>query len=396
MIRRRFVSVAAGLIALALVSLRAGAQAPAAAPHVTAALESFAPTLADEFARDGVGGASLGVVSGAQLIWSRHYGFADAEAKRAPTNDSAYRIGSITKQFTALAMLQLVEQQKMRLSDPLARFVPEIAGVGNATAGAPPITLLQVATMTSGLAREPGCANHSVGPVSGWQKKVIDCLAETRFAHEPGTQYLYSNIGYAALGLAIERAAGRPFTDVVSTGIFRPLGMTRSAFEPTAEIRRDLAHGYQRNRQSGQASRTVPDQKLDGRGYRVPNGAIFSTVNDLAKFLSWELGEGPAGVLNAATQAANYQRVYSATVPPNGNPVSSGYGLGFQVSRRNTVVMLGHGGSTEGYHAAALFHRGTKLGVVVLRGCDACPFDASPIAARVLERAVTAATPATR
>jgi CubicO group peptidase (beta-lactamase class C family) len=279
----------------------------------------------------------------------------------------------------------------LRLTDPVVKHVPEIARVQNATADAPPISLLQLATMTSGLAREPGCSNHSVGPVSGWVQKVLDCLPETRYQHPPGTQYLYSNIGYATLGIAIERAAGRSFVDVVSTGIFRPLGMTRSAFEPTPDIRRDLAHGYQRNRNTGQASRTIPDQKLDGRGYRVPNGASFSTVNDLAKFLAWELGEGPDSLLDRRTQEANYTRVYTATVPDNGQLVGAGYGVGFMLSRRGDILMLGHGGSTEGYHAAALFHRATKLGVVVLRGCDTCAFDASPVASRVLERAVVAA-----
>jgi CubicO group peptidase (beta-lactamase class C family) len=177
---------------------------------------------------------------------------------------------------------------------------------------------------------------------------------------------------------------------VVTAGIFRPLGMTRSAFEPTPDVRRDLAHGYRWNRTTRVASRTVPDARLDGRGYRVPNGAIFSTVNDLAKFVAWELGEGPAGILDKAKQDANYLRVYSATGPA----LASGYGLGFTSTRRGDVIMLGHGGSTEGYHASALFHRASKLGVIVLRGCDSCPFDASPVAARILERLVNAVQPA--
>jgi CubicO group peptidase (beta-lactamase class C family) len=386
MLRKPFIGLSVVLASLALVPLLARSQAPAGRPDVLAALTAFEPTLAAEFARDGIGGASIGVVSGATLIWSRHYGFADAEAGRVPTNDSAYRIGSITKQFTALALLQLVEQGVMRLSDPIEKYVPEVRSVQNATAGAPPITLLQVATMMSGLSREPGCAEHSVGPVSIWQKKVVDCLPQTRYQFEPGTQYLYSNIGYATLGVAIERAARTPYVDVVASRIFQPLAMSRSAFEPTPIVRQNLAHGYQRDRTTQKGSRTVPDQKLDGRGYRVPNGAIFSTVNDLARFVAWELGAGPSGILTKTTQDANYLRVYSANVPANGQPSPSGYGLGFQMSRRGSVVMLGHGGSTEGYHAAALFHRASKLGVVVLRGCDSCPFDASPVAARILER----------
>ncbi len=375
-------------LVLALV-LSAGAQAPA---PIQSALSELDTAIAAEFAKDGVGSISIGVVSGKTLVWSKHYGYAEAETKRAPTNDTAYRIGSITKQFTSLALLQLVEDGRMRLTDPLEKYVPEIKSVKNPHAGTPPITLLQVATMHSGLSREPGCAQHSIGSNAIWQKKVIDCLPDTTYANEPGTTFLYSNIGYASLGLAIERAAGKPFTAFVVERILKPLGMSRTAWEPTPDLRRDLAHGYQRPQGGGSATRAAADRELEGRGYRVPNGALFSTVNDLAKFVAWELGEAPVALIKKETQDANYARIF-ATGPPNPQSpaFAQGYGVGFQVNRRGDIVMLGHGGSTAGYRAAALVHRPTKLGVVVLRNCDSCApvVDATPTAARVLERLVT-------
>jgi D-alanyl-D-alanine carboxypeptidase len=372
--------------------LRSHASSPAQSSSsvLDAALVALDAQLAADFAKDGAGGASIGIVSGNKLIWSRHYGYADAEAKRAPTNDTAYRIGSITKQFTALALMQMVEQGRMKLVEPIEKYVPELKGVQNDFPYAPPITLLQVATMMSGLAREPGCQNHSVGAVSEWQKKVTECLPQTRFQFEPGTQYLYSNIGYATLGLAVERAAGKPFTTVVEEGILEPLRMTRSAFEPTAVVRKDLAHGY--TRQGGTPSRTRADAELDGRGYRVPNGALFSTINDLAKFVAWELGEGPDGILKQETQAANYMRTYSAGGGRGALALSSGYGLGFMVSRYDNIVALGHGGSTAGYRASALFHRASKTGVIVLRNAEGGSFDAGPVASRILRQIAAAAT----
>ena len=357
----------------------ARAQAPA---PLAAALADLDAQLTADFAKDGIGGVSIGVVSGSKLIWSKHYGYADMEGKEVPTNDTAYRIGSITKQFTALALLQLVEQGKMRLTDPIEKYVPEIKQVQKKFEGTPPITLLQVATMHSGLSREPGCANHSVGPLSAWQKIVIDCLPQTTYANEPGTTFLYSNIGYASLGLAIERAGGKPFTEQVTERILKPLGMNRSAFEPNVAIMHDLAHGYRR--QNDKPDRSGPDRELEGRGYRVPNGALFSTVNDLAKFVAWELGEGPEGILPKTVQTANYSRAFFS------NPaMTSGYGVGFMISRRGNVVMLGHGGSTAGYHSSAMVHHPSKLGVIVLRNCDSCPVDAGPVASRFLERLVT-------
>jgi len=353
-------------------------QAPA---QLTAALADLDAQLTADFAKDGIGGVSVGVVSGAALVWSKHYGYADMEEREAPTNDTAYRIGSITKQFTALALLQLVEQGKMRLTDPLEKYVPEVKQVQKKFDGTPPITLLQVATMHSGLSREPGCVNHSVGPVSSWPKIVADCLPATSYANEPGTTFLYSNIGYASLGLAIERAGGQPYIDQVSERILKPLGMTRSVFEPNATIQHDLAHGYQR--QNDKPNRSAPDRELEGRGYRVPNGALFSTVNDLSKFVAWELGEGPAAVLPKAVQEANYTRAFFSNAA-----MTSGYGVGFTIVRRGDTVMLGHGGSTAGYHSSVMVHRPSKLGVIVLRNCDSCPVDATPVSVRFLERLV--------
>jgi D-alanyl-D-alanine carboxypeptidase len=370
------------LLGIAPASLLSQAPAPAGLAAELAAIDA---QLAAEFSADGIAGLSIGVVSGDKLVWSKHYGYADAEAARAPTNDTAYRIGSITKQFTALALLQLVEQGRMRLSDPLEKYVPEIRAVRDAHPGSPPITLLQVATMHSGLAREPGrdCGEHSVGAVSVWQKKVLDCLPHTRYQHEPGTQYLYSNIGYASLGLAIERAAGKPFVAVVEEQILEPLGMTRSAMEPTEAIRRNLAHGYRSTQRRPPASREAADRELDGRGYRVPNGALFSTIDDLAKFVAWELGASSATILKKETQDANYGRAFFSNAA-----MTSGYGVGFTVTRRGDVVMIGHGGSTAGYHASALVHRPSRLGVIALRNCDNCAVDAGPVAARMLQQLV--------
>ena len=355
-------------------------QAPA---QLTATLADLDAQLTADFAKDGIGGVSVGVVSGAALVWSKHYGYADMEEREAPTNDTAYRIGSITKQFTALALLQLVAQGKMRLTDPLEKYVPEVKQVQKKFEGTPPITLLQVATMHSGLSREPACANHSVGPVSSWQKIVADCLPATSYANEPGTTFLYSNIGYASLGLAIERAGGQLYVDQVTERILKPLGMTRSAFEPNPTIQHDLAHGYQR--QNDKPNRSAPDRELEGRGYRVPNGALFSTVNDLSKFAAWELGEGPAAILPKAVQDANYNRAFFSNAT-----MTSGYGVGFMIARRGDTVMLGHGGSTAGYHSSVMVHRPSKLGVIVLRNCDSCPVDATPVSVRFLERLVAA------
>jgi hypothetical protein len=108
-------------------------------------------------------------------------------------------------------------------------------------------------------------------------------------------------------------------------------------------------------------------------------------VNDLSKFVAWELGEGPAAILPRAVQEANYNRAFFSNAS-----MTSGYGVGFMITRRGDTVMLGHGGSTAGYHASVMVHRPSKLGVIVLRNCDSCPVDATPVSVRFLERLVVA------
>jgi CubicO group peptidase (beta-lactamase class C family) len=375
-----------GLLLLVVHPPLAAQRGPAT---LDAALKEVDARLAADLQKDGGGGVSVGVVIGGKLVWTKNYGFADVEAQRAATSDTDYRIGSLTKRFTSLMLLQLVDQGKVGLTDPLERYVPEVKSVQNARDGSPPITLLQVATMTSGLAREPGCANHSVGPVSEWQKKILACLPETKYQFEPGTQFLYSNIGYATLGLALERAAGQPYIDYVAQHIFKPLGMARTSFEPTAEVRENLAHGYVRSRGTPVTfDRKGPDAELAGRGYRVPNGAVFSTVNDLAKFVAWELGEGPAGLLKKETQNAVYSRAYSATDAPKDLTMSEGYGLGLMIRRRGELVFLGHDGVTGGFTSAVFVHRPSRAGVIILHNSGSGPFNQFDEAYMVLETIV--------
>jgi serine beta-lactamase-like protein LACTB len=357
--RRQVLAVAIALLSLGVLSARQ----PALPPSLAAAIAEVDALAAEAYKKDGIGGLTVGVVAGPTLVWTTSYGFADMEAKRSASADTIYRIGSITKQFTALMLLQLTEQGTVQLTDPVEKYVPEINAVPKFRADAPAITLVQLATMTSGLSREPGRGDHSVGPLNAWEQKVLTWLPRTTYAHEPGTRYLYSNIGYATLGLALGRAAGRPFTEYVQERIVRPLGMTHTAFELTPAMRPHVARGYTFPG-GATADWAEADGELNGRGYRVPNGALMSNVKDLAKFVAFELGEGP-WIVKKETQQDNFSRVYSS----NGR-LDSGYGVGFQLTRRGTLVALGHGGSTAGFRASALVDRASKTGVIVLRNAD--------------------------
>jgi len=353
--------------------------APSTQSNLASALERVEQLAAAEFAKDPRGSLTIGVVSRDRLAWSKSYGEADVERHAAATPDSVYRIGSITKQFTGLMLLQLVERGKVRLTDPVEKYLPEINRLAGRQPGWPAITLIQLATMTSGVGREPkDLPTFLVGPVSTWEQTTIKALERTSYAHEPGTRYLYSNIGYAALGAALSRAAGRPFTEYVRDEILVPLGMSRSAFEPNPAIGPVIAKGYAIR--GGALDGSAPEREHEGRGYKVPNGALYTTVGDLAKFLSFELGHGPSAVLSPKARDGNYSRVLSAS-----GTLDSGYGIGFQATRRGANVFIGHGGSVAGYSAAAHVHRPSQTGIIVLRNVGGGPVSVGGLALRALE-----------
>lgn len=309
---------------------------------------------------------TLGLVTREGLVWAKSYGYADIAKKTPATVDSVYRIGSITKQFTALMLLQLVHDGKVHLTDPVEKYFPEVNLVQGRHPTAPPITLIQLATHTAGLGREPDdTEKYTTGPVAEWDKTLIEALPHTKYISEPGTQWSYSNIGYAILGAALSRAAHRPYPDYVRERILKPLGMTHSDFEATPAIRETLATGYTSDK--GKLDATIPTKEHEtGRGYKVPNGALYSTVGDLARFEVFEMMNGPESVLPKKELKENRKRVVFS------NPdFEGGYGLGFAMlspvdGHDITATFLGHQGGVAGYVAWAVFEPHANVGVVIL------------------------------
>jgi CubicO group peptidase (beta-lactamase class C family) len=308
---------------------------------------------------------AVAIVTGGRLAWSKAYGYADMERSIPATTETIYRIGSVTKQFTALMLLQLVENGKVHLSDPVEKYLPEVNQVKGRFPGAPPITLIQLATHTSGLSREPeNVEKYLVGPVDDWEKILLTALPDTKYEFEPGTRFSYSNVGYAILGAALGRAAGQPYTVYVQEHIFKALGMTDTTFEPNEQTRTRIAKGYVF--ENGQVDWKTADRELQGRGYKVPNGAVFSTANDLAKFLVFEIGGGLAGVLRPETFEQGCREIIAIDEKLQ---IAYGiaYGIGFQIKGDGSSLYFGHNGLVDGYVADVFFNRPAKTGVVILR-----------------------------
>jgi CubicO group peptidase (beta-lactamase class C family) len=339
-----------------------------------------------EFAKDSFASMTVGVIANSQLAWTRSYGFADMKTHRLANRATVYRVGSITKMFTAVMLMQLVEAGKIRLSDPVERYLPEVNQIGSKPREALPFTFAQLATMTAGLAVEPRQEGPFwTGQVADWEKTLFAALPHTEYISVPGTGYWYSNIGYAILGAALSRAAGVPYTEWERTHVFEPLGMHHTRFEIDSTIATDLATGYEFNDDGTWDDTTAAYEGRHGRGYKVPNGAIFTTVDDLARFAVFELGQGPPSVL----PPARLESAYGGFVTSNDH-LLSGYGLGFMVMRSDTTTWVGHSGAVAGYHAFLYFDRDMQVGVVVLRNAGLGKEDTGRLAEDIIVRLIHA------
>lgn len=359
---RRRQSTVASVIVAAGVGMAGAALAQS---HIEpGAIVKIEQRLAREAQEHPVGGMTVGLVEGGKLVWIRNYGFADMERHVAPNADTVYRIGSVTKQFTSIMLLQLVEAGKVKVSDSVQQYLPEIARVKGAVPGAASITLEQLASHKSGLAREPDEPQFVAGPTSAWKGTLLAAISHVNVQFAPGARVFYSNIGVGILGAALSNAAGQPYIGYVQSHIISPLGMQHTSFEPDKAMLTHLAPGYRIKDGVGDPS-AARSELEKGRGYKIPNGGLFSTVGDLAKFVSFEMGYGPAKVLDPVRLGENFALSYPMEDEPGWR-----YGRGFYATQVNGQTILGHWGSVTGYAAAAYFDPDAKVGVVILRNAD--------------------------
>lgn len=324
-----------------------------------ATIARFESKLAQDVAEDGVGSISAGVVVGNDLVWAKGFGWADIERKIPADKETIYRTGSISKSFTAVLMMQMAEDGFFGLDDPVEKYFPAINNLSKKPENSPSITFRHLASHTAGLNREPKLRDAARGPISQWENKILSSIPQTSFRSSPGEQYSYSNIGFGILGLAVSRASGTPFIELVREHIFEPQGMKSSFFILTAEYLPHMAMGYVK-RKEGTVSAEFPALEHAGRGYKVPNGGIYSTVGDLAKFIAGMTGAAPLKLFSEETRLEILKR----QTPEGGG----GYGLGFSIRiDKEGFQTIGHGGSVAGYNASMIFEPKSKIGVIIFR-----------------------------
>ena len=217
------------------------------------------------------------------------------KSRRVADRNTVYRIGSITKPFTAVMLMQLLNAGKIRLSDPVEKYFPEIKQVGGMPPGAPPVTFLQLATMTAGLAREPREEGPFwTGPVASWEQTLISALPHTSYETVSRNALLLLEHRLRDTRRRTGARRGRAVRQVGTHARARAARHEADAIRDRREHRIGRREGLPRRIETARSMATRRRTKrATGRGYKVPNGAIFTTVDDLSRFVAFELGQRP-------------------------------------------------------------------------------------------------------
>jgi len=300
---------------------------------------------AEAFAKDRPGGSVIVVKDGKTLL-RKAYGMADLELGVPAKPEMVFRIASITKQFTAVAILQLVKEGKVRLDDPLSKYVPGYPG-------SEAITVEQLLTHTSGI--------MSYNDVSGYGSTIredktpmqlVEGVRNEKPAFAPGEKYMYSNSGYLFLGIIIEKASGMRYADYMQAKLFTPLGMKHTSVQDPDQVTVGRVRGYE----------IGPDKVLRNAGYismtqPYAAGSIESNVDDLARWNELLLA-------GKVIDKALLDRAWTGARTKDGK--QTGYGYGWKVSDEDGVRYLAHGGGITGFVSYGVLVPEKKLFVGML------------------------------
>ena len=280
------------------------------------------------------------VARGSDVLLSKGYGSANLEWDIPNTPTTKFRLGSITKQFTAASILMLEERGKLKLDDPIKKYVPE------APAAWEPITIFNLLTHTSGIPNFTNLPEYKTLKLEATPvAKTIAVVRDKPLDFSPGEKMSYSNSGYLVLGYVIERITGASYEKFVTDNIFVPLGMKDSGYDSNTAI---IAH-----RAAGYTSSAAGPVNADYVHMSVPHaaGALYSTTEDL---LRWEQGLF-GGKLISATSLAKMT-----------TPFKSDYAFGVMVQTAGGRKVIQHGGGIEGFNTFLAYYPDTKLTVAVL------------------------------
>ncbi|GAB4126674.1 MAG: serine hydrolase domain-containing protein [Roseiflexaceae bacterium] len=295
-------------------------------------------------------GACVAVVQDGALAWSAAYGLADVRDRRACTTRTCFRLASVTKQLTAMAVLLLAEEGRLASDWPIGRLVDRLPDY------AAEVTIHQLLCHTAGLVDYEDLlpAERTEQILDAEVAQILPRTAEQGRYFAPGSAYRYSNTGYVLLALAAEQASGQPFAAVLRERIFAPLGMTTAlAYVRGGPEVAERAYGHSWIGSAWQ----VTDQSVTSA--TLGDGGVYASVEDLACWLA-ALDRGAIG------QAATRQAAWSAWAS---TPEGEGYGYGWKIATHRGEPLIRHSGTTMGFRSATirLPQRGISVAVLLNR-----------------------------
>lgn len=313
-------------LSLALLPAPPAVRAQEAHGLSAAAVARIEQAVQQEMAAQKIPGLSVAVVKENQLRWSAGFGLADLENQVPARAQTVYRLASISKPITAVAVMQLVEQGKLDLDAPIQKYVPSFPEKPW------PVTARQLLGHLGGIRHYRGDEVHSTRPYPTLTEGLA-IFKDDPLLHAPGTKYAYTSYGFNLLGCAVEAASGKPFMAYLQNYLFKPAGMDRMREDSVAAIIPHRAQGY-RKTEHGE----LLNSRLADTSYKIPGGGLCSPVEDLARF---------AAALNTGKllRRETVERMWVPQKTTDGQETT--YGFGWNISRKNGMRCIAHNGAQQ-------------------------------------------------
>lgn len=294
-------------------------------------------------------GAVFLIAKNGHVIYKKAFGLANLELNVPMKPDNVFEIGSMTKQFTAISILMLMENGKLDLDDPITKFIPDYPTNGNK------ITIHHLLTHTSGIKNFTSMRElNTISKNDLTPSELIDFFKNQPMDFSPGEKFKYNNSGYAILGYIIETISGQSYADFVVENIFKKLEMKTSQYASHSEVIQNRASGYQ-NKDGYINSREI--------SFTLPyaSGSLMSTVDDMFK---WQ----EAIKNNSLISKETAEKAFTNYILNNGEPIN--YGYGWHIKTIAGIPDREHGGEIFGFKSMGVYIPGLDIYVVGLNNCD--------------------------
>ncbi len=301
-------------------------------------------------------GAAVGVVHDGELAWAGGVGFADRASRRPSDPKTLYRIASITKTFTATAIMQLRDEGKLALDDPAVAILPELEAAQSPLGPIESLTIRRMLSHESGLQSEPPGANWSEVVYEDDPGRTLARAAEISLRVPVHAQWKYSNLAYQLLGEIVSRVSGTPYPKYIRAKLLRPLGMTATSFDPLpSRLRTRRATGYEPRFLSDELELAPQEFNIFGA-----EGGLSSCVEDLARWLSCQMADDPKVIAMETLKEMHKARYLTDEA------WTSAWCIGWYARRRDDVVWTMHSGGLYGFITNACFEPKEKVGAIAL------------------------------